>query len=1063
MEGTVPIPEQGQLVKVRGRAWIVSDVRRSALLPDPLRPVQPTHHLMTLTSVEDDGMGEEAQVLWEIEPGATILEKGGLPDLTGFDDPQRLDAFLHAVRWGASSTADYRTLLSPYRSGIQIEDYQLDPLVRAIQMPRANILIADDVGLGKTIEAGLIVQEFLTRHRARTVLIVCPSSLQIQWHDQMRDKFGLEFRIVDSALFQELRRRRGIHVNPWTHFPRLIASIDFLKRERPLDLMRAVLPPDGRPTYPRKFDILIVDEAHHVAPSGRGNYALDSQRTQTIRTIAPHFEHKIFVTATPHNGYQESFTALLEVLDNQRFARGVQPDERQLMAVMVRRLKTDLDAGWDGRSRFPRRSLEPILVPYTDEERDVHQALQQYSQLRRERAVSAEEKFSSEFVMKLLKKRLFSSPAAFYQTLTKHINTISESAPSTGRLQKPTLSILKQQAQSVEEDFSDDDAESEATQEAVSIASRAFAPLSKDEMNLLNPMMTWATQHRARPDTKAEELLQWLKREIRPDKWLDKRVVIFTEYRDTQNWLLEILASEGYTQRGRLLTLYGGMDPEKREEIKAAFQASPQDSDVRILLATDAASEGIDLQLHCNRLIHYEIPWNPNRMEQRNGRVDRYGQKADPVLIYHFVDQHFQKDAPAWSSNPGDLAGDLEFLYRAVIKLQEMERDLFGKVAPVVAQQVEQAMLGVRKALDTKEAEAQGSPLRWMRKYQEDIRRRIERLHEKLKETRAELELSPENVRDVVRVALELAGQPPLIETTLKGVWPELKEHYSSCPVFRIPNLRGSWGRCLYGLPHPHTHDIRPITFDHAIARDRDDVVLVHLNHQLVQMSLRLLRAEVWSETATRKLHRFSIRVVPDQLLENPALVGYARIVLVGKDGQRLHEEIITAGGVLASGRFKRWNVGELQKMLSSSQPASASASLREKLQATWSQHRDALFQALTARMEDRLDGTRRTLEERANKEMEDTRAVLAELERAIREEVEKEAPSQLPLFTSEEKDQVERNRSALEKRLREIPEEMDKELRAIAERFSNPKPHLFPAAVLFLVPHSLAVREAGR
>ena len=144
-----------------------------------------------------------------MEPGARINEKVALPDPTGFDPPDQLNAFLDAVRWGASSSADVRNIQSPFRSGIDIEDYQLDPVVRAIQMPRVNLLVADDVGLGKTIEAGMVALELIIRHRARKILIVCPSSLQIQWQEQMRDKFGLDFRIVSSELMKELRRRAG--------------------------------------------------------------------------------------------------------------------------------------------------------------------------------------------------------------------------------------------------------------------------------------------------------------------------------------------------------------------------------------------------------------------------------------------------------------------------------------------------------------------------------------------------------------------------------------------------------------------------------------------------------------------------------------------------------------------------------------------------------------------------------------------------------------------------------------------------------------------------------------
>jgi SNF2 family DNA or RNA helicase len=161
-----------------------------------------------------------------LEPGARVYDQRALPTPTGFDTPPRLDAFLNAVRWGAASSADVRALQAPFRSGISIEDYRLDPVVRALQMPCVNRLIADDVGLGKTIEAGLVIQELIIRHRARKILIVCPAALQIRWRDQMREKFGLEFRIVDADLMRALRRARGIHVNPWGHFPRLITSVD---------------------------------------------------------------------------------------------------------------------------------------------------------------------------------------------------------------------------------------------------------------------------------------------------------------------------------------------------------------------------------------------------------------------------------------------------------------------------------------------------------------------------------------------------------------------------------------------------------------------------------------------------------------------------------------------------------------------------------------------------------------------------------------------------------------------------------------------------------------------
>ena len=190
MSLALSIPVPGQLVDVRRRRYVVVDIVQSTLQAprtshSPSRSStgdgdMPRHHLVTLSSVEDDALGEELQVIWEIEPGATPIEKTPLPPPVGFDTPQRLDTFLNAVRWGAASSANVKAIQSPFRSGVDLEDYQLDPVSRAIQMPRVNLLIADDVGLGKTIEAGLVAQELLIRHRTRRILIVCPAALQVQ-------------------------------------------------------------------------------------------------------------------------------------------------------------------------------------------------------------------------------------------------------------------------------------------------------------------------------------------------------------------------------------------------------------------------------------------------------------------------------------------------------------------------------------------------------------------------------------------------------------------------------------------------------------------------------------------------------------------------------------------------------------------------------------------------------------------------------------------------------------------------------------------------------------------
>jgi superfamily II DNA or RNA helicase len=1047
-------PEQGQLVSVRERRFIVTDVARGTLPKSPLRPPgNGAQHLVSLSSVEDDALGEELQVFWELEPGAKVIEKVALPDPTGYDDPIRLDAFLDAVRWGAVSTADVKSIQAPFRSGIDIEDYQLDPVVRAIQMPRVNMLIADDVGLGKTIEAGMTILELIIRHRCRKVMVVCPAPLQIQWKEQMRDKFGLDFRIVDSAMMRDLRRKRGIHVNPWTHFPRLITSVDFLKRERPLRLFRETLPGDGAATYPRKFDMLIVDEAHHCAPSGSGRYATDSLRTHALRVMVPHFEHKLFLTATPHNGYPESFTALLELLDNQRFARGTKPDRKQLDTIMVRRLKSELPPRWDGTPRFPKRTLIPIEVDYTDEEKELHLNLQRYSKLRQKNVSDNAERFACEFVLKILKKRLFSSPHAFKTTLEQHERSL-KNARKRGAKVDTSPGILQRQLDRVEEEFANDEDYEEATHDALEVAGRLFRDSTGEEQEILKKMKVWAAKAAVRADSKADQLFRWLHDHIKPNgKWCKERVIIFTEYRATQNWLQTLLAAEGFGG-DRLTTMYGGMDPKQREAIKAAFQTDPAKSSVRILLATDSASEGIDLQNYCSKLIHVEIPWNPNRMEQRNGRIDRHGQKADEVLIHHFVAKGYQDREKNPTTTVGDLEADLEFLMRAARKVEAIREDL-GKVGPVIATQVEEAMLGRRSTMHTGEAEEQAGPIRKMLKFERDLEKQVKELMDKLQETQREMRLSPNHIQKAVEVALKLAEQPALIPTEVAGIWPD--DERNECPVFEMPPFTGSWERCLDGIYHPHTGEARPIVFDHKLAERREDVVLVHLNHPLVQMSLRLLRAEVWSTEGLKKLHRITARVIPDHVIEAPAMIAHARLVLIGGDSHRLHEEVITAGGLIRDGRFSRMNVGEVTEALKAGTNHEPSAGVKKTLMELWPKVAPSLVQALDARMNARKNGREKDLTERAEKEASDIRMILAELKKTIEEELNEPEERQLKLFSSPEREEFERNENALRDRLATIPVEIERETEAIKARFANIQSRMFPVSVTFLIPEKFA------
>jgi superfamily II DNA or RNA helicase len=1043
------VPVEGQLVTVRRQRFVITGVQPSTLHSPP-------QHLLTLSSIEDDGLGEELQVIWEMEPGAAIHEQDTLPSpAQGFDAPNDLSAFLLAVRWGVVASVDTKALYAPFRSGVSIEDYQLDPLVRALQMPRVNLLIADDVGLGKTVETGLIIQELILRHRARTVLVVCPATLQQQWKTQMRDHFGLDFKIVDTDLVKQLRRRRGLHVNPWSHFPRLIVSMDYLKRDRSLSRLRELLPGPQDPIFPRRFDMLIIDEAHNIAPSGRGHYAVESQRTRAIRAIAPHFEHKIFLSATPHNGYSESFQSLLELLDNQRFHRAVKPDPRQLKAVMVRRLKRDI-TDWQGKPRFPGRQLSTLKVQYADAERAAHNHLSLYQKALLSDA-DPQRVTACAFVLKLLKKRLFSSPQAFFNTLNKHMEHVNKLSSSSASSPAPARLSFDDIAD--DDDFSSDDGAD--ADEAFASASELLAShLSPAVQHHLTALHTWANAVVQRlSDSKADALAAWLLQHVCPNnQWSKTRVIIFTEYRDTQSWLLQTLAhSLGSLiekgEKGRIMCLHGGLDSPAREAIKAAFQADPDLDPVRILLATDSASEGIDLQRHCSHLIHYEIPWNPNRMEQRNGRIDRHGQR-DTVRIFHFAPSLVPLSGS--SADVSSLEGDLEFLMRAVQKVDNIREDL-GSVGLVISEQIEQVMLGKRTRRDLDlSAGRKRQTLSDITRFERDLKERIETLKNHLDQTRQDLEITPRNVQRIVEVALRLAQQKPLSPAVITN------PDGSHTPAFRLPSFAGTWSACAQGIAHPHTHQLRPVVFEHSAAVSRDDAVYAHLNHRLVQMCLRLLRAEIWKPAGQQTLRRISACISSDPHLSAPVIVASGRLVILGKDNIRLHEEIIFAGGPIEAGKLKISGLQKLQQLLATSTPAPAPSSFTAQLQAIWPAVERSLLKALIARRDDRFKSLSSQLQAIAERETQTLAAILRELADAIRNEIDPPtaavAPSPqllLPL-SLDEQDQKNRDHDALKRRLIDLESESERELQALRDRYSLPSARLFPVAVQCILPQTM-------
>jgi superfamily II DNA or RNA helicase len=1033
-------PEPGQLVRVRGDHWVVAAVEHSTLPPDVLaaRP-QERATVVRLSNVGDDRLGDELDVVWEREPEAVILESATLPTVERgrYDDPAVMAAFLDAVRWGAVTSADAASMQAPFRSGVRIEDYQLDPVVRALRSPRANLLIADDVGLGKTIETGLVAQEMILRQRARRIIVVVPADLTTKWKREMAEKFGLDFHIVDTQSIKELRRSHGPHANPWAVWPRTIVSLPWLRGERGTRALDDFLPAEAG--FPRVFDLLIVDEAHHLAPSGTGRYAIDSQQTKTMRRLAPHCENRLFLTATPHNGYSNSFAALLELLDPQRFARGTAPDKRALAEVMIRRTKDDpIFIDEDGRRRFPERNVRPIEFTFRPADIEAQNLLAAYTAARTTTSGRVAGR-AHDMITMLLKKRLFSSPAAFASTLRVHADTSRDAA---GQDWTHTPDWLEEAAAAIEDDFALDAERDAAEEDLLGKAAVVTGPVGHDQKRLLDDLLIWAERHGQAPDAKAEALLTWLRSELldADGEWTDERVVVFTEYRTTQRWLKELLDADGLGGE-HLSLIYGGQDDKERQRIKDAFQAAPDRDPVRILLATDSASEGIDLQKHCHRLVNYDIPFNPNRLDQRIGRVDRYGQKHD-VDIRHFVSTGWQNAAA------GSCEADLEFLSRVATKISTIREDL-GKVNRLITAAIEARMTGHTDA-ETLFDSATSTPARDLLAFELQTRERVQAARAELTASIENLRVAPTNVERVVATALDLAGQSPLTPANIDRCW-------------IVGDRTGMWTRATENLPDPLDPTIiRPVTFDPDIAADHDeDVVLAHLGHPLVADATRLLRAKVWAPAGIDGLRRVAVCVIPDDVTGGkPAVAGFSRLVIAGGDGYRLHEEVFAAGGTLDdASRWTRLGVQRLESVLNQALDATAPAdmTIADQIAGDWDRLADLLRSAYEARAGERYESLVRDLAKKKDSDVNRIREVLTQLQSTIENALRGPRPEQLELFDDAERDQYVSDKAAWERRLAEIPAEIERETAAIEARYANLARFVFPAAIVIALPASLA------
>lgn len=509
---------------------------------------------------------------------------------------------------------------------IRHEDYQLVPVKMALSLPRPRLLIADDVGLGKTIEAGLILSELHARRRANRVLIVCPASLCLQWQREMQVKFGFRFVIFNRQTLAQKRRELEAGTNPWAYEPRIITSMDFLKR------------PDGafREIQGLRWDVIIVDEAHHLAPSGAAES--DKQLTRLGRFLAEASDALLLLTATPHNGYDESMATLLSFLDPSLVSGEKKLVPSRYRRHYIRRLKNHI-RNPDGSPKFvERKPVQPLQVKLSPDEKKFHEQVRSYAQQILALAEKAEPKDRQaiQFVATVLCKRAVSSRRALLETLKRRLERLQEKQEEV----EAERELLRRWRRG--EPLSPDELQKLEQDAYINYLSamrrlrKELARLEDEEDTVRSLLSALQELEKSSPDPKLVRLLDWLRQlhQSQPDL----KVIVFTEYVDTVRAIEEFLKANGY--EGKVVTATGeDPDADQRSAINTFLFG-----DATVLVATDIAGEGLNLHYNCHHLVHFELPWNPNRLEQRNGRIDRYGQTKSPVIAFLYLADTYEDE-----------------------------------------------------------------------------------------------------------------------------------------------------------------------------------------------------------------------------------------------------------------------------------------------------------------------------------------------------------------------------------------------------------------------------------
>jgi len=499
-----------------------------------------------------------------------------------------------------------RGILSAIGDSIIPLPHQVYALNRALSNNEIRYLIADEVGLGKTIEAGLIIKELKIRGLIKKILIVAPKGLITQWHDEMMTKFNEDFKIFLPEDFETIKRLYD-NPNPWANFEQVICSMDSIKplerrhgwsEERIADYnknrIQSLLKAD--------WDLIVIDEAHRV-----GGSSSDVARYKMARALADVSPYLLLLTATPHQGKTEPFLRLIRLLDKEAFPGEQAIVREQVAPYVIRTEKREaVDAG--GNRLFKDRAIYTIHISWEERheiQRQLYEEVTQYVACGYDRA-RKEKKYYIGFLMILMQRLVTSSTRAIREYLERRWDILESEEADLSRFS--------------EEEFYESDIE-ESFQELMKAQSLNIKKEKAELQNLLSIAKLAENQY---IDAKAEYLLDTIFKLDTQDEEL--KILLFTEFIATQNYLKDILNKKGIT----VTTLNGSMNLEERNMALKEFKEKAQ-----VLISTDAGGEGLNLQF-CHIVFNYDLPWNPMKIEQRIGRVDRIGQKED-VKAYNFM------------------------------------------------------------------------------------------------------------------------------------------------------------------------------------------------------------------------------------------------------------------------------------------------------------------------------------------------------------------------------------------------------------------------------------------